>query len=49
MAKPPDPKPTPPTAKGDAAREQRLAQALRANLKRRKAATGAARPLDERR
>ena len=49
MAKPPDLKPVPPAAKGDTAREQRLAQALRANLKRRKAATGAARPQDERR
>ena len=49
MAKPPDPKPLPPAAKADAAREQRLAQALRANLKRRKAAAGAATPPDKRR
>ncbi len=44
MAKPPNLKPDRPAAKGEAAREQRLAQALRANLKRRKAAAGAARP-----
>lgn len=40
MAKPPsvDPKPPAPAVKGDAARDQRLAEALRANLRRRKAA-----------
>lgn len=41
MAKPPDLKPARPAAKGEAAREARLAQALRANLKRRKAAAPA--------
>jgi hypothetical protein len=38
MAKPPQPNPVPPAVKCDVAREQRLAQALRANLRRRKAA-----------
>jgi hypothetical protein len=44
MAKPPVPQPAAPAAKGDPAREQRLAQALRANLKRRKAAAAPAVP-----
>jgi hypothetical protein len=36
------PAPPGPAVKGDAAREQRLAAALRANLRRRKAGTAAA-------
>ncbi|MGA2952965.1 MAG: hypothetical protein ABSD80_12105 [Caulobacteraceae bacterium] len=37
MTTPPDPQPTPGALKGDPAREARLAEALRANLRRRKA------------
>jgi hypothetical protein len=36
---PDDSKRTPPAPKGDAGREKRLAEALRANLRRRKAAS----------
>jgi len=47
MVKPPPDAPAqPPSAmKGDAARERRLAEALRANLRRRKTATRSAKPV----
>jgi len=49
MAKPltSDNAPPRPGAKGDPAREKRLAEALRANLRRRKVAAAPAEPKDE--
>jgi hypothetical protein len=49
MATPPvtDRTAPPPAVKGDPAREKRLAEALRANLRRRKAAAAPAEPKDD--